>query len=330
MVNGTNISKIASNLSFPIGFLSAISFTLVFDIITITTIVKTHQKLIEAEFRILLFNNILSFIYKLIGILKTIDLISPLKFLGIVNCYIVYSLNNDVFFGIFLTYLFYSLFHLSTVSRVCCLHRLFTFTHSNHGFLIFFGVAFGGYTIFIFIYTTLFRAAIFGANYQDCNGPNIDLYNTLAITSIIVSFPIQFIYLSAILLLIGLRAFASKDSVFAKKFRSKFIILFKFFMFSVLIFLISAPQYSIPIFSQFWGHPSRKVQIASDVIFLVFFSIQCICLVLIHNFLRRTFIITFISPIKSVLFRRNLNSNQQINLTYLNKHNRQKTSLSIT
>lgn len=301
--NSSECNEIILHFSdFDISIVTVIGITLILDISSIITIIRTQ--LIKTEFLILLSNNVFSFIFKLIGVVKSLNKTGKLDSIGIWNCLISFSLNNDIFFAIFIIYFYYSLFHFSTVSRSGCLRRIFTFTHNKNVFLAYLASLFVSYTIYVFIYSIEFQVQLFVSNNKfNCDRPNLNLYHVIPPISIAILFPTPIVYLIAIIYLLILRIYESKNSTSVKLFRKKFIILIKFFVFSVVIFFISVPQYLYPFLNYFFLKPNSVLKFASDILFLVFFSIQTMFLVLIHNKLRKSFIIIFINPFKRLFYR---------------------------
>lgn len=286
-----NLTKTTSYFTasrfFPIIVISITSVAIFLDLFILTIVVRARAKLVPAEFVILIANNILCIVFKLVGLFKSTQMIVDLREqLGYVRCYIVYSQDLASFFAILAVLFYYSLFHISSVARNSITRLVFSFTHNSRVFLAYFLIVCVGFNLFMLVYSIVFRSSLFNKSRSSCIRNN--LFTLVPTMTYLISLPIQIVYFLAIVFLVYSRLNAPRNNTtIGKTFRKNLMILVKFFVFSLLTLLISAPQYLETFMAYFFDQRfSSSFNLPADSGFLVFFSSQTLILTLIHNKLR--------------------------------------------
>lgn len=337
--NKSNISTLEQSITTPYNnmgrpsginpsdMLVIISLSILIDILTLATILKSKSKLTPTDYYILIFNNFFSTCFKTVGILKNLFSVVDLSFLGIVQCLVSYSLNSDIIFCYFMVMLYYSLYHFSTIQRSLIFRKIYHLIHNPRHFLIYITSITFAYTVFIFVYSLTLQNVIFSSplcpesslshnnsnistsKQQQCNVNQLNTYTLIPFASYTCFVPTQMVYLMAICI-IGWSWFQARKSLvgnnnsvdavaLSKRFKRKLLISAKFFAFSLLSLVISVPQFIVPLLNYILKNSqstNATITTIFNFLFLIFFSTQTLFLVFIHNRLKRTFIKCYVGP----------------------------------
>lgn len=295
--------------------IAIISFTVLFDILTLATLLKTKARLIRTEYFIILCVNIFSTFIKLAGILKNI---APLVN-SISICLISYALDSDVIFCYLMIFLFYALYHFSIIKRTPTFRLVFHLVHNPRNFLVYMATITLGFTIFIFAYAIALRNEIFidtitvvnkttNNNHTqtsiistiNCNPLN--KYAIIPLLSYLCSLLSPLLYLVAIFELRFCTITRSETRSLAKRSSSllwkKLNVSVKFLIFSLTCFMVTVPRLMITLYGYILEYYNVGVYFSYTFnwLFLIFFSIQTLVLMFINNKLRRSFFRLFLEP----------------------------------
>lgn len=273
--------------------LSIVCVTICQDLFILLILFRTRSELIKIIYVIHLANSVFCLIFKLIGFLKVLQTFIQFNWIGHTRCFLFFTLDLACFFSILAVLFFYSLYHMSSVARNPFFVQIYSLTHKVKWFIVYLIVVCGGFLSVTFIYTIQFAPVMFNSS-PECARNN--LHTLIPAMFCLISMPSQLAYLFAISFLVWTRVKSSNlgnhNVNMIIVFRKNMVILTKFGVFSMLIFLISSPRYLQPFLDYSYNMElSYPLKMTCDLIFLVFFSIETLILTLLHTKLRKVLII---------------------------------------
>lgn len=283
--------------TFEIVSIVIIALSIVLDSLSYGTIIYCKKKLIKVEFFILLTANILLTLTKLINLAAYV-----LNSNTFVTCFIYYSLSIDVSFCYYSILFFYSMFHLSNISRSIVFQKMFSFVHSPKVFLVYCLVILVGTSAFIFSYSYWFRFSMFteSKNGKSCGyvtWENKILFPPFALN---ISFATTLVYFVATVYTKYSQWVTHKRGVIYstdkmndfKRQRRFLLVMAKFCLFSIFTCLLSMSQ-NLPIIIYYFSvNTMLDTNLMLNVMGLIFdclVMVDPIFLIIIQNILRKNF-----------------------------------------
>lgn len=256
-------------------------FSIFFDFFCTSIIIQSKNKLVLAEFWILIsIPTTLIFIkvfFFFIIIFPNLAIISHKNY----SCITIYSFSN-LLVQFYLILLFYCLFHLSMIKRTGIFRILFNLTRNTRLFLYFYLISF--ITIYLSNWLWYFfiseKEFTFDKSNSSCkkknNSPDSSLNPYLfdIIISVLLSFVLIFIYLS-------LSVFFFVRKSYKKKKLHR--ISLKFFIFS--LFSSSISFQSLSVILRFFSIEENSIDLLSNIITVILMIFQSLIVLYIHNIL---------------------------------------------
>lgn len=311
--NGTNSTSSDDELATSLQSIGLFVLSIIFDGMFLRTTLACKNDIVRTEYFILMTISCLSMSIKLIGIYKNLEFICDMSFMGFFNCLLNYSIDIDIGFVYFMIYVYYSLFHLSTIDRSCFFRLIYGIFHEKpNNFLIYLTTVFVVFTIFISVFTTVFRSQIFqfSSVSGQCfisEGSKIVFIPILFYTLCIFAQIVYLIGMGVSLVLIVNRRSKTKHEI--KNIRRSLIVSVKFFLFSITSLWITMPQYIFFVLVYFipkWNYSDlfknyinlvSGVQLVSEFLLIT----QTLFLVLINVRLRHQFKRLYLLPVFCVI-----------------------------
>ena len=276
--------------------ITILNVSILIDLLFLYITISSRSKLIRTEYYILISIGCLSILNKQMGVFKTLLQIVDLRFLGILNCILVYTVDLDLGFTYYMIFFYYSLFHLATIDRCHAFLVLFDVLHKHpRNYLIYLTSVFVLFAIFITSYSILFSRQIFLVN-ETSICTLIDSYTAIApmLTYLLCSIT-PFVYLFAIMISINLMTRRPKSELV--NYRRGLIVSVKFFLFSLSVILITIPQYLFHLMYYFFGYFDvtlyESLHLTSELLFIT----QTAFLLYVNCQLRRGISQTIIQPL---------------------------------
>lgn len=235
------------DLSFHKVMLSTSIMGAVMDILLIVIILGAKAKLLRTEFNILLNVNVLSFLFSALSIVTFVAMFFDLNgFFFQMQCFVIYFGDFLIVFLMNLIILYYSLFHVSFLSRSKPILKLNEFMRNAKWFGVYFVLVLivsTGLTIGLAFLVYHETVAIVG--YHLCNDAtnNVKL-NALLLVLIIPLFVAILVYSFAAVYIVCTRLTNKQKYLNANehiRFKRNLLLIFKFLLFNFLSFLKSAP-----------------------------------------------------------------------------------------
>lgn len=290
------------NQHYTTGYVSIalISASILFDLIFLSIVIATKSKFVRTEYFILISISILSPVCKLPGIYKQFNFMYNLRQMGVFNCLLNVSIDPIVGFTYFMIYLYYSLFHLSTLSRKRAFLYLFNIVHERpRNYLIFLGSVFASYTIYITIFTITTYSYLFDINpVYGCSFDSFNRILAIPLCPYLIPNLTPFFYLIGCLFSIKLMMH-KKTKAELRKIRRNCILSIKFFLFSFTNLFIVTPQYIFPLLYYLFFYFDDMVYTVFSLIGQIMLLCQTLFLMVINYHLRHRFYLVFIMPIVS-------------------------------
>lgn len=285
-------------LSISIIFLSSL-----IDLVFLHISLDSHTKLIRTEHFILVSIGLVSIPNKLIGVLKSLQPVVDMSPLGLLNCILLYSVDLTLSFVYFMIFFFYSLFHLAMIDRRCVFLALIDKLHKHpRNYLVYFALVFISFATFITVYSVRFSNQIFlfvaTNNSSTVCILNDSLVGIAPMFVYLLCSITPFVYLLAVALaLVRITRHRSNNKTERVNIRRGLVVSLKFFLFSLTILLVTAPQYIFYLSFYSFGFYDRNLdaymRFVSDLVFLT----QSGFLILINVNLRRAFVRVYIRPV---------------------------------
>lgn len=266
------------------------------DILVIMLVVSCKSKLIRTEYYILLQLNVLSFLISISALSAFVSYnVTATSIFNQYQCFIINIANLLIFFLVNLVILYYSVFHLSFLSRAKWMLKLKLLIENANFFLIYF-------ISLLIVLTGMVIAAGIGI-YRDITSKidynlcfNLEankIKNIFIMMSELPMFLAILVYSIAGVLVLCNRLFSQQKYLNTnekKRFRRNFLLVVKFFIFTILNFLKTVPMCLLMI-SFFYCERCHL-----DVLYQLFYVsylcyiIQPFFLIFIQSILKKQFI----------------------------------------
>lgn len=275
-------------------FFTTSIMSIIIDLFVITIIIRVRSKLLRTEFLILLHLNALSCLYSIVSSLIATEFFQKKTNTSFrLDCYVGFVIQIIVVFSTSTHIFYYSLFHLTLVTKPFRLAKLNKFIDRSKNFYIFSILTlacFVGFTfpVILLIYNNLNKLE----SYNICKIPIIDRNLAYILFSVMVSLILSFVNysISSAIVINGLISSKRKNihSNEKRAMRKTLKLIFKFMIFTILNFFKICP-FAVISYSTFFCEKCLAYLSTYITVAYLTFLIQPILLIFIHRIINIEF-----------------------------------------